>query len=62
MSKKNTCQNCKKEYHWLDGNPQDLTRVEKMLCVKHDLPFDIMKKVTCPYCGTQALAPIPKDK
>ena len=56
MAEKHTCKKCGQEFQWSEGNPQELTRVEQMICVKENLPFPLMKKITCPYCKTQSLA------
>ena len=55
-----TCQKCKKTFDWNLGNPRGLNRMEMLLCSKHDLPFGLMKAVTCPHCGTVSLAQKPK--
>lgn len=59
MVDKHECKKCNREFLWSQGNPQELTRVEQMICAKENLPFALMKKVTCPHCGTQSLAQEP---
>ena len=56
MAEKHMCKKCGREFEWNQGNPQELTRVEQMICTKENLPFALMKKSTCPYCSTQSLA------
>lgn len=59
MSASHTCKKCHRDYEWAQGSPQELTRVEQMICVQNNLPMAVMKKITCPFCGTQSLAPEP---
>jgi DNA-directed RNA polymerase subunit RPC12/RpoP len=59
MSDKHVCKKCNREFLWIQGNPQQLSQVEQLICAKENLPFAIMKKITCPYCGTQSLAQEP---
>jgi ankyrin repeat protein len=54
------CKSCLREFPWAQGRPQDLNRMEQMICIKENLPFALMKKVTCPHCGTQSFVQEPK--
>lgn len=55
MSTDHLCRECSRKFLWHQGNPQELTLVEQMICVKEDLPIAGRKKITCPYCNTQSL-------
>jgi len=54
------CQKCHKTFYWEQGNPRKMTQMEMLICAKHDLPFEIMKNVSCPHCGTTALVKKPQ--
>lgn len=49
------CKACNRTFPWSRGNPQALSQKEQLICAKEDLPFPLMKKVTCPHCETQSL-------
>jgi DNA-directed RNA polymerase subunit RPC12/RpoP len=59
MTDNHVCKKCNQEFLWIQGNPQQLSQMEQLICAKENLPFAIMKKITCPYCGTQSLAQDP---
>jgi DNA-directed RNA polymerase subunit RPC12/RpoP len=54
------CQRCGERHSWRDGNPQPLTQVDKLICAKENLPFNKMKRITCPHCGTVSFSPEPE--
>ena len=45
ISNKYICKKCNQEFLWSQGNPQELTRVEQMICAKENLPFVLKKKL-----------------
>ena len=59
MNNKHVCKKCNREFPWSNGSPQELTQVEQLICAKENLPFAVMKKITCPHCGIQSLAKEP---
>ncbi|MBM3472358.1 MAG: hypothetical protein FJX75_03670 [Armatimonadetes bacterium] len=60
FSERRTCGRCGGSYLWHEADPQPLTQVEKLICAKEDLPFNRMKRITCPHCGTVSFSPEPE--